>query len=226
MRLPWFFLPIVAVLGGCSNLGSAVGNAAQAYWNSRNPPSYAQTPLQAQFTYLEVLSPNNSALLVLAQIDNPPQGVQPVETWFSATGEVLRTQGGFFVGSQGVTQLPESAVLSWGNTGNPERLEFNMPSVGLSKVPMVWQSADIPSLLLKNPNPLMKRALQVPNLKINAWVARNTSLAPRLNAYREVFQLVATDPATGRLVYGQHCVGGLVQGQCVQYLLRTAARNL
>lgn len=218
----------VFLLGACSNLGGAVGSAAQAYWNSRNPPSYAQTPLNAQLTYLEVLGPANSALMVLASVDETsPKTNRSVETWVSGTGEVLRTQSGFVVGSTGVPYLPEIAQVTWGRNGTPIELEFNMAQVGLSKVPMVWQSIPVPDKLIKQPGPLLQRAQKLAGLNVKSWVAQvDTDAAPRVAGYRQVFQLVATNPSTGNLVYGQYCVGGLTQGQCIEYLLRTAAQNL
>ena len=233
MRLSHILLLGFAILlGACSNLGGAVGSAAQAYWNSRNPPSFAQTPLQPQFTYLEVVGPASSALMVLANADKPVQQAdRPVETWVSSSGEVLRTQSGFVVGSTGVPYLPEVAQTSWGNADDPVgpmQLEFNMANAGLSKVPMLWQSVGVPAQLLSKPGPLLQRAQKVNGLQYKAWLASTESkegTTPRLNAYGQVFQLVATDPTTGNLVYGQYCVGGL-QGRCISYLLRTAARNL
>lgn len=232
MRALFFLIPASAILlGSCSNLGGAVGSAAQAYWNSRNPPSFAQTPLNPQFTYLEVLGPGNSALMVLASVDQSTVVAnRPVETWVTGSGEVLRTQSGFVVGSAGVPYLPEVSQSVWGgapgNAGQPARLEFNMPSAGISQLPMVWQSTPVPTQLLGKPSPLLQRAQRVPKLQFSAWLAQAESVVPRTKAYQQVFQLVATHPDTGNLVYGQYCVGGLAQGQCIEYLLRTAAQNL
>jgi len=229
MRFPLIFsLSLLALLTACSNLGGAVGSAAQAYWNSRNPASYAQTPLQPQFTYLEVLGPANSALMVLASVDKPlHQPGNPVETWVSGTGEVLRTQHGFVAGSTGISYLPETAQAQWSSNGDPTRLEFNMAQAGLSKVPMVWESIPVPAERLKKPGPLLQRAQKIPNLNVKAWIAKaEGDSAPRLAAYQPLYQLVATHPGTGQLVYGHFCVGGLAHSQCIEYLLRTAAQNL
>lgn len=231
MRFLFFVIPVfAALLGACSNLGGAVGSAAQAYWNSRNPPSYAQIPLNPQFTYLEVLGSGNSALMVLASVDQSNlTETRPVETWVSGSGEVLRTQSGFLVGSAGVSYLPEISQTLWGGaqgSSQPVQLEFSMPKVGLSRLPMVWQSTAVPGQLQNKPSHLFQRARQVPGLKLSAWVAQAESTAPRVQGYGQVFQLVGTHPITGNLVYGQFCVGGVAQGQCIEYLLRTAAQNL
>lgn len=228
MRALFFLIPTFALLlGACSNLGGAVGSAAQAYWNSRNPPNYAQTPLNPQFTYLEVRSPGNSALMVLASVDQSAMAPnRPVETWVSGSGEVLRTQSGFVAGSAGVPYLPEISQTAWGNGGKPNQLEFNMRSAGVGQLALTWQSTPVPGQFLNKPSPLLQRARQVPGLNFKAWLARAENMAPRLEGYKQVFQLVATHPATGNLVYGQYCVGGLAQGQCIEYLLRTAAQNL
>ncbi len=231
MRVPFLFVLFLAMsLTACSNLGSAVGSAAQAYWNSRNPPTYVKTPLNPQFTYLEVLGPGNSALMVLASVDQ--SAVEPsrsVETWVSGSGEVLRTQSGFVVGSAGVPYLPEISQIQWGNLqGNnqPVKLEFNISNAGINQLPMVWKSVEVPSRLQNKPSPLFRRAAQVSNLRLSAWIAQAENTALRLKGYSQVFQLVATHPTTGNLVYGQYCVGASPQGQCIEYLLRTAAQNL
>lgn len=228
--LPGLTLLFVLFLGGCSNLGGAVGSSAQAYWNSRKPPSYEQTPLNPQFTYLEVQGPGNSALMVLASVDQSAiASNRPVETWVSSSGELLRTQSGFVVGSAGVPYLPEISQTLWGtpqgNGNQPFRLELNMAGAGLSQLPMVWQSVPVPSPLLNKPSRLLQRAQLVPNLKFSAWLAQAESVNPRIDGYKQVFQLVATHPSTGNLVYGQYCVGGMVQGRCIEYLLRNAAQN-
>lgn len=226
-------LALVLVLSACSNLGGAVGSAAQVYWNSRTPPSFVETPLQPQFTYLEVRTENSSALMVLAEVDQPTHEPRAVETWVSGSGEVLRTQSGFVVGSAGVATLPETLLPAWGstaaNTGGPVSSVLNMPSAGISSLPLIWQSTAVPTTTLSKPGPLLLRAQKIPNLKLNAWVARASVATPRIAAYREAYQLVAVNPATGNLVYGQFCLGGLnnsAQGQCIEYLLRTAAVNL
>jgi hypothetical protein len=232
MRINFYLLPVFAwLLAACSNLGGAVGSVAQAYWNSRNPPSYAQIPLKPQLTYLEVLGVGNSALMVLANIDQSSTTInRPVETWVSGSGEVLRTQSGFVVGSAGVPYLPEVSQTRWGGaegtSSQPVRLELNMPGKGLSQLPMVWQSVSVPARLLAKPGPLLQRAQQVQGLKLSAWLAQAEGAAPRIQNYAQVFQLVGTHPTTGSLVYGQYCVGGLATGQCIEYLLRTAAQNL
>ena len=231
MRVLLLFTPFFALtLTACSNLGGGVVSAAQAYWNSRNPSSYAQTPLNPQFTYLEVLGPGNSALMVLASVDQSAgEPNRSVETWASGSGEVLRTQSGFVVGSAGVLYLPDISQTQWGNSqGNsqPVKLEFNMPTSGVSQLPMIWKSTVVPSQLQNKPSPLFQRAQQVSNLRLSAWVAQAENIAPRVQGYGQVFQLVATHPTTGNLVYGKFCVGALPQGQCIEYLLRTAAQNL
>lgn len=224
---------LILPLAACSNLGSAVGSAAQAYWDSRNPPTFVVEPLQPQFTYLEVRTKNSSALMVLAEVDQPANGPRSVETWVSGNGEVLRTQGGFMVGSTGVSTLPETLLLKWGNAASnmsaPVSSVLNMPSAGVSSLPMVWQSTTVSATTLEKPSSLMQRAQKTPNLKTSAWVARATVATPRTAGYQEAYQLVAVNPATGNLVYGQFCLGGLnnsAQGQCIEYLLRTAAANL
>ena len=232
----FYFFPLFAFLlplTACSSLGGAVGSAAQAYWDSRNPPNYAETPLQPQFTYLEVRTGNSSALMVLAEVDQPVNQSRAVETWVSGSGEVLRTQSGFVVGSTGVATLPETLLPIWSNmssnTGGPASSVLNMPSAGISSLPMAWQATAVPVTTLSKPGPLLQRAQKISDLKLSAWVARAAVATPRTAGSQEAYQLVAVNPATGNLVYGQFCLGALnnsAQGQCIEYLLRTAAANL
>jgi hypothetical protein len=236
VRMRFYLFPLFAFalpLTACSSLGGAVGSAAQVYWNSRNPPSYADTPLQPQFTYLEVRTGNSSALMVLAEVDQPANESRVVETWISGSGEVLRTQSGFVVGSTGVATLPETLLPTWSNmfpnTGGPASSVLNMPSAGISSLPMAWQSAAVPTKTLSKPGQLFQRAQKIPDLKLSAWIARATVATPRTAGYQEAYQLVAVNPATGNLVYGQFCLGALnnsAHGQCIEYLLRNAAANL
>ncbi|WP_370264133.1 hypothetical protein [Limnobacter sp.] len=217
-------------ISGCTSLGGAAVGAAQAYWNTRNPPSYAHVPLQPNITYLEVHAPSSSALMVLAEVYTPqPSGsaVAPsVETWVSGSGELLRTQSGFVVGSAGVPYLPQVAQTEWAGFGAPLSLAVHMPSTGVHGLALQWNVVDVPGALLNKPSPLLKRAQQVQGLQYKAWQANATDGGNAPNATQPIFQLVATHPNTRNLVYGQYCVGGLAQGQCIEYLLRTAASNL
>lgn len=227
MRTSVIFLSVfVPVLAACSNLGGAASDAVMAVWNSRNPPNFEQFPLNPEFTYLEVAFQGGGALLVLAYVDAPDESSdRAIETWASGKGEVLRTQSGFFVGSTGVKLLPNESQPRWVG-GKPVQLRFSLDGAGISNLPMAVQAAPLPTAQLDKPSPLLKRAQTIPNLKLQAWQATAESEAARTKGYRQVSQLVASHPVTGNLVYGQYCMGGFEQGQCIEYLLRTAAQNL
>lgn len=227
MRASIVFLSVfLPVLGACSNLGSAASDAVMAVWNSRTPSSFEQFPLKPDLTYLEVAFQGSGALLVLAYVDAPHNSSgRAVETWASGSGEVLRTQSGFFVGSTGVKQLPNESRLEW-HASKPVQLCFGLNGAGINNLPMVVQAAPLPAALLDKPSPLLKRAQTIPNLQLRAWQATAETGSARTEGYRQVSQLVASHPVTGNLVYGQYCIGGFAQGQCIEYLLRTAAQNL
>lgn len=218
----------VPTLQACSSLGGAVVSAAQAYYAGKNPPSYASTPLNAQYIYLEVQVPNSSALMVLASQDQAAQGSGTVETWVSASQEVLRTRAGFVVGSQGVPNLFESASLQFNPEGQVQGMVLNNPGVGAHQVQLNLLPIALETIQLKN-TALLARARQVNGLVLRAWRGQlaaqqsNSTASPRLRALNNSLHVVGTHPGTGGLVYGLYC---LEEGQCIEYLRRTAAQNL
>lgn len=216
----------VPTLQACSSLGGAVVSAAQAYYAGKNPPSFASTPLNPQYIYLEVQAPNSSALMVLASEDKPAQGAGIVETWVSASQELLRTRAGFVVGSQGVPNLLESASLQFGPEGQIQGMVLNNPSMGAHQVQLELLPIALETITLKNTT-LLARARQVPGLVLRAWRGQLSgyggSTPPRIQAFNNSLHVVGTHPGTGGLVYGLYCQQ---EGQCIEYLRRTAAQNL
>lgn len=210
-------------LQACSSLGGAVVSAAQAYYAGKNPPGYASTPLNAQYIYLEVQVPNSSALMVLASEDQAAQGSGTVETWVSASQEVLRTRSGFVVGSQGVPNLFESASLQFNPEGQVQGMVLNNPDVGAHQVQLNLLPIALETIQLKN-TALLARARQVNGLVLRAWRGQlGSTITPRLQVLNNSLHVVGTHPGTGGLVYGLYC---LEEGQCIEYLRRTAAQNL
>lgn len=210
-------------LQACSNLGGAVVSAAQAYYAGKNPPSYASTPLSPQYIYLEVQAPNSSALMVLASEDQAAQGSGTVETWVSASQEVLRTRSGFVVGSQGVPNLFESASLQFNPEGQVQGMVLNNPDVGAHQVQLNLLPIALETIQFKN-TALLARARQVNGLVLRAWRGQlGSTITPRLQVLNNSLHVVGTHPGTGGLVYGLYC---LEEGQCIEYLRRTAAQNL
>lgn len=215
-------------LQACSNLGGAVVSAAQAYYAGKTPPSYASTPLSPQYIYLEVQAPNSSALMVLASEHTPAQGGGLVETWVSASRELLRTRAGFVVGSQGVPNVFESATLQFNPKGQVQGMVLNHSGLGMHQVQLNLLPMALDSIPLKN-TALLARARQVNGLVLQAWRGQlaaqhsNSTASPRLQALNNSLHVVGTHPNTGGLVYGLYCQQ---EGQCIEYLRRTAAQNL
>lgn len=219
-------LPAAVVLQSCSSLGDAVVSATQAYYAGKNPPGYASTPLNPQYIYLEVQAPNSSALMVLASEDKPAQGAGTVETWASASQELLRTRAGFLVGSQGVPNLFESASLQFSPEGQIQGMVLNNPSMGAHQVQLDLLPITLETISLKNTT-LLARARQVSGLVLKAWRGQLSGYGgftpPRIQAFNNSLHVVGTHPGTGGLVYGLYCQQ---EGQCIEYLRRTAAQNL
>jgi hypothetical protein len=210
------------VLQACSNLGGAVVSAAKAYYEGKNPPSYANIPLKPNVTYLEVRTNTNSALMVLGSLNPAPQGKGQVETWFSASNEILRTSAGFVVGSEGVPQLPQLNTLGFNSQGEITSMVVNYPQAGIHELPLTLLPRSPELIKLKNSN-LLGRARQVNGLVLRAWRMQANSSSPKVQPFNSGLQVVGTHPQTGHLVYGLYCPE---KGQCIEYLLRTAAQNL
>ena len=122
-----FLLTLMPALQSCSNLGGTAMDGVKAYYNSAFSGGYADQPLDPRYVYLEVVSPTASALMVLSTIDQPLDGSMPVETWVSASREVLRTQGGLVVGSEGVPKLIQQAKVQRDPDGKPVAWTIDAP---------------------------------------------------------------------------------------------------
>ncbi len=222
-RLLMLALPAFLVLPGCSSLGGAAASMVQAMYEQSNPQGYQNQPLK-EFTYLEVHAPNSTALLVLAEADASSNNTAVVETWVGASNEVLRTQAGFVVGSAGVDQLWQQASLSTQGNGQPESLLVDAPGLGIYNTVLNLQPVDLRTVKLAN-TPLLKRARTVPGLVERGWLGQPTGVAVNSHVAKlnGTFQMVATHPQTGALVYGQHCS---TPSYCIEFLVRTPAQNL
>ena len=222
MKLHTVLLACVAfMLQACSGLNSAVGDAARAYYNSKNPPSYQQFDLKPGITYLEVRTPGNSALLVLAEVDQAAQPVanvsNVVETWVSSTREIIRTRAGFVTGSQGVEVLPHQIDLQFNAQGALQGLLLSQPNLGGHQVPVELNSVSVNTLKMGK-SALLPRAQQVAGLVLQAWQGSST-----VAGFGNSVHVVGTHPSTGRLVYGLHC---FQPASCIEFLARTAEQNL
>jgi len=222
MKIHVFLLASVAfMLQACSGLSAAVGDAARAYYTTKNPPNFQQTELKPGFTYLEVRMPGNSALMVLAEVDPAAQALPKlssnVETWVSSSREIIRTRAGFIAGSQGVPNLPEHIDLQTSLEGSVQGMLLRQPALGAHKVPLVLNRVEASTINFGNAV-LLARAQQVNGLVLNAWRGNST-----LNAFNNTVHVVGTHPQTGRLVYGLHC---FQPANCIEFLARTTEQNL
>ena len=234
MRTVFYLLPMLVLLQACTNLSSAAVDMVQQVYERGNRDGLQNAPL-GNFTYLEVHAPNSTALLVLGEVDQPQaQLASPVETWVSANNEILRTQGGFVVGWAGAGPMWQQARVVRAANGSPQQLVVDAPSLGLHSTPLNLQPVDFVHTKVTETQ-LMKRARAVPGLVERAWVGQPVTVAsvaepkpavapaPNLKPLQGVFQMVATHPVTGRLIYGQHCS---TTTHCIEFLVRSPSQNL
>jgi hypothetical protein len=171
--------------------------------------------------------------MVLAYAEGKPE----VETWMSASRELLRTEHGRFRGAQGVAglwadvlwadvlltdaqladlQLSDYAAPAANNHATPQTsVAVRDTALGIYTAPTPCQplAAQPP----KNPSPLLRRVLAASGPL--HWQACQAN-APGLPT---VYSIVASvpKPAPGQWVYGQHCVGGqTLRSHCVEYWRR------
>jgi hypothetical protein len=116
----------LAVLGAglassaCSNETLAVAQSARMLL----PAADTHPPLRADRQYLRVSVQGRASLLVLGSLDrSAPAG--SIESWFSATGEILRLQHGRVVGTAGLLTDWRAVRISgaprWGEIELPAR---------------------------------------------------------------------------------------------------------
>lgn len=215
-------LLLLPLLNACSSLGGAVSDAAKAAYSSGKAVSYATQPLNPQFTYLEVHAPTASALMVLASVESQASPNPPVQTWVTASKEVFRTQAGFFVSSQGVPVLWESATLNFSADGQPHSWVYDSPRDGLYSVKQLLKPVSVEQLNLKNSH-LLSRARTLPGLTLKAWRAELESGSAVQAKADGLLQVVGVNSETGIPVYGMHCSKA---DYCIEYLYRTANANL
>lgn len=219
-RLGFIFL-LLPVLQACSNLGGAAFDGVKAYYSSAFSKGYASQPLDPRYVYLEVVSPTASALMVLATVDPPLNGGMPVETWVSASREVLRTQGGLVVGSEGVPNVLQQADVQRNAKGEPVSWVVDLPGAGVYQLQQQLNPLPANTLNLKN-TPLMKRAAKQPGFALQAWQGNNT-VAGHAAEFNNNLQVLGAAQGQAGWVYGQHCPS---PNYCIEYLRRTAAQNL
>lgn len=218
-----FLFALVPVLQSCSNLGGTAMEGVKAYYNSAFANGYIDQPLDPRYVYLEVVSPTASALMVLSTIDQPLDGSMPVETWVSASREVLRTQGGLVVGSEGVPKLIQQATVQRNAEGRPVAWTIDAPEQQVFQLRQQLNLLPENAVNLKSTK-LMKRAAKLPGFKLTAWQGVNTSAAlGNTPEFNNNLQVLGVANGQQNWVYGQHCPS---QTYCIEFLRRTAAQNL
>ena len=195
----------------------------KAYYDGAFSGGYADQPLDPRYVYLEVVSPTASALMVLSTIDQPLDGSMPVETWVSASREVLRTQGGLVVGSEGVPKLIQQATVQRDAGGRPVAWTIDAPEQQVFQLQQQLNQLPENAVNLKSTK-LMKRAAKLPGFKLTAWQGVNTSTAlGNTPEFNNNLQVLGVAGGQQNWVYGQHCPR---QSYCIEFLRRTAAQNL
>lgn len=216
-----FLLAFIPVLQSCSNIGGTAVEGVKAYYNSAFSGGYASQPLDPRYVYLEVVSPTAKALMVLATVDQAVGGGMPVETWVSASREVLRTQGGLVVGSEGVPKVLQQADVQRNAQGEPVAWVLNAPSDGVYQLKQQLNPLPAETLNLKS-TALMKRAAKQAGFSLQAWQGTNTVAGPAAE-FNNNLQVLGGVKGQPGWVYGQHCP---TPNYCIEYLRRTAAQNL
>lgn len=145
----------------------------------------------------------------------------PVETWVSASREVLRTQGGLVVGSEGVPKVLQQADVQRNAKGEPVSWVLNSPSGGVYQLKQQLNPLPAEKLNLKS-TALMKRAAKQAGFSLQAWQGTNTVAGPAVE-FNNNLQVLGTVKGPPGWVYGQHCP---TPNYCIEYLRRTAAQNL
>lgn len=207
------------LLSACSNLGNATLEAGKQAFFSESRKSYQTTPLDPRYGYLEVTTPQASALLVLAYLDEPG-----VETWVGASQEVIRLQNGHLVSSSGVPKLWSSVQIVSEGEGKGASWLVNSPQHQLYNAPLNLEPVQVESTVNKGlpKSHLGKRAAAVPNLEVKRWFTQAPANEPQLGKLSGLEQIVAIDKETNAAVYGMQC---LEKNYCIEYLRRAASRN-
>lgn len=217
-RVLWAYGVLGLLVSACSGVGSAAVEAARQGFFSSPRQSYQHTPLDPRYVYLEVDSPQASALMVLAYRDQPD-----VETWVSASKEVIRTHRGFVVFSEGVPRLWDSVQVRPNAEGQPESWLLNVKRLDVYNVQvrLVPQSVRPENRGLPT-SALGKRAAVMPNLRVQRWVTEVPADQPRLSSLNGLEQIVAVNTETGQLMYGMQC---LEKNYCIEFLRRSLVHN-
>lgn len=214
------FCGTLLLLTACSNLGNATLEAGKQALFSEARKSYQATPLDPRYGYLEVNTPQASALLVLAYVD----GVE-VETWVGASQEVLRLQAGQLVSSTGIPKVWSSVQPIRDTEGKLASWLVNSPTHQLYNATLTLVPAQVNLEINKGlPNShLGKRAATVPSLEVRRWFTQAPASEPQLSKLGGLEQIIAIDKETNAAVYGMYC---LEKNHCIEYLRRAASRNL
>lgn len=190
-------LPMLA-LHGCASRQMSVLAVAKSL--VQNNEAIDSAVLRPDFRYLRVTINNKSVLMVLGYVDADSSG-RPIQVWFSADGEVVRTQYGRLVGLIGAPiewrQVTLSAdVPAWSDITNAHQYQY------------VRQLDEMPGY----------RWSQVDHLTIRPIsVATDTELKGSAAASLQWFEEVAVDgrlpaaryalvPGAREPVYGEQCV--------------------
>lgn len=209
-----------AVLSACSNLGGATLEAAKMAFGGGGKQSYETTPLDPRFSYLEVHTPDASALMVLGLVDQGKQG-RVVETWFGANKEVLRTQSGFFQSSVGVPKLWNQNRLLRDDQGEVIGFVLDSSELALHQAHIPLRTIEPSSLPGTN---LAKRVESAKGVFQKRWVTHiNQAESTSLSQLGGLEQIVVFDSKSGVALYGRQCVS---KDYCIEYLRRSADRNL
>jgi hypothetical protein len=87
-------------MAGCASESTAIAETLRFF---RGGQDYAAAKsLDPHLRYLRIVKGKRTALLVLGYVD-APSDAHPVETWYSAEGEVIKLKDGRIIGTTGLT---------------------------------------------------------------------------------------------------------------------------
>ncbi len=197
-------------LAGCASntLLSEVTTAVFRQYMGRATDITTNAPLNPAYRYLKVDVPGkSSAILVLGYVDAHAQG--DIQVWYSAQGEVLKTQQGRIVGTAGLevdwlaVRFP-SAPPDWSQvtqqTTSYTRVRDEMPSYRYSITEQIKMEAmsERPAILLSSTF-LLNTAIQY------EWV-RESVIASTVQALPPSWYAFVAHKNKRRLVYSYQCL--------------------
>lgn len=207
-------LASLALISGCSQRSEAIQNIVSEYLRSKDVNRFAKSDLKPQFTYLEVHSNTNQALMVLGYTTQTQEHEPPVLTWYSGDYELFRTQGGRLLDVTGVKPSQQNTQLQWQlDKENPPVAigrTFDQPEAELFAYSESLQARLVPSTEIELRTPLQLRLAGFDE-------ALNWFIEPRGGDFNHLPASLYAFNKNNQPVYGSQC---LTANHCYEWLYR------